>query len=333
MINGNEVHRGKWLARSGWPVGASRVVSWWVRQERRRHINRVLTKVIEFGTIRVKALRDQKLRSCQIGNALVAEGTYVEAKESSCNGTNIKLGDESDSSYEVEDPPDCLVFQAGESLIGCISDEVRNLQPGEATSLLWGCLRGSWSITLEFIRVYYCTYKDCQMQNSRSCAIAQHLWKAHEIDVGHKYLRKGGIEKYKAKAVPIPDMPKEDMMRRQNVVEWELLTTAQSPAGSESGEGVANGNMPVAVQVDSNAPAEAVADRNAENPIFAEDLLNLLNQHEGGADEDEYGCHVFQQYRPPLPESLFSRQQPRLVILARTSPHPKRILEWRTFHP
>ncbi|KAL3689231.1 hypothetical protein R1sor_015540 [Riccia sorocarpa] len=64
----------------------------------------------------------------------------------------IKVGDESVSGYELEDLPECLVFQAGQALMQCEPAAIVGLQAEEVSSLLCGWLRGSWVMMLEVIR-------------------------------------------------------------------------------------------------------------------------------------------------------------------------------------
>ncbi|KAL3685235.1 hypothetical protein R1sor_003257 [Riccia sorocarpa] len=64
----------------------------------------------------------------------------------------VRLGDESVASYQIEDLPECLVFQAGEMLTGCKPNDVEQLRPEEATSILCCRLRGEWSMGLEVNR-------------------------------------------------------------------------------------------------------------------------------------------------------------------------------------
>ncbi|KAL3701371.1 hypothetical protein R1sor_019393 [Riccia sorocarpa] len=54
--------------------------------------------------------------------------------------------------YEMDELPECLVFQEGESLIGCKPVILLQLQPEEAASLICGRLRGEWVMGLEIIR-------------------------------------------------------------------------------------------------------------------------------------------------------------------------------------
>ncbi|KAL3695934.1 hypothetical protein R1sor_010010 [Riccia sorocarpa] len=64
----------------------------------------------------------------------------------------VKLGDDSVSGYELDEIPECVVFQAGEAFMGCRPDALLQLQPEEATSLLCGRLRGQWLIGLEVLQ-------------------------------------------------------------------------------------------------------------------------------------------------------------------------------------
>ncbi|KAL3700238.1 hypothetical protein R1sor_018260 [Riccia sorocarpa] len=83
----------------------------------------------------------------------------------------------------------------------------------------WDCDRGwTWEDWFKGYAQYYCTYLDCPMQNSRRGAITLHLWTEHEIDADRQHIRKGGIEKWKAKSVPTPTKSKYEMMERANIM-------------------------------------------------------------------------------------------------------------------
>ncbi|KAL3701530.1 hypothetical protein R1sor_019552 [Riccia sorocarpa] len=64
----------------------------------------------------------------------------------------VKLGDESVKGFRLDELPECLVFQAGEALMGCTPPAVMQLHSEEASSLLCGRLKDQWSISLELIR-------------------------------------------------------------------------------------------------------------------------------------------------------------------------------------
>ncbi|KAL3681628.1 hypothetical protein R1sor_024584 [Riccia sorocarpa] len=63
--------------------------------------------------------------------------------------------------------------------------------------------------------MYYCTYQDCPMHNSRRASVDLHLLMDHEIDVDDERVRQGGIPKWKAKEVPTLELHRRDMLKKE----------------------------------------------------------------------------------------------------------------------
>ncbi|KAL2608621.1 hypothetical protein R1flu_027194 [Riccia fluitans] len=84
-------------------------------------------------------------------------------------------------------------------------DRVNNLNG----FLLEDCVKG--------YGMYYCTVGGCLMKNSRRCAVGHHIKKDDDMSIDNERIKKGGIEKWKARAVSDPRLSKR---RRSTMIDW-----------------------------------------------------------------------------------------------------------------
>ncbi|KAL3701370.1 hypothetical protein R1sor_019392 [Riccia sorocarpa] len=69
--------------------------------------------------------------------------------------------------------------------------------------------------------MYYCTVSDCRMENSRRKAVEHHIKKGHGLSIADERIRRGDIEKWKARAVlGGAEMNKRRILHRNTVFDW-----------------------------------------------------------------------------------------------------------------
>ncbi|KAL2610250.1 hypothetical protein R1flu_028823 [Riccia fluitans] len=114
------------------------------------------------------------------------------------------------------------------------------------------------------------------MENSRRCAIAHHIKKGHDLSIDNERIKKGGIEKWKARVVPHPGLSKRRMLRCSTMIDWLMtdegeiinltirlraccyglnhIVHPQSPSG-----GTKNDNRAAIVEAEDHSAEEEVA--------------------------------------------------------------------------
>ncbi|KAL3688915.1 hypothetical protein R1sor_015224 [Riccia sorocarpa] len=145
--------------------------------------------------------------------------------------------------------------------------------------------------------VYYCTIDDCKMQNSRRCAVEQHAWNEHDVDIKQERIKPGGIEKWKAQEVPTPRLLKKEMLHRSNVIDW--VPTDDGGAKKKKGRG------------------RSVSASESENGEPGGDPSNDLGQEE--ENDDSENQHDVNDFRLPREDDVNNRgyrpPPPRVIIL------------------
>ncbi|KAL2611551.1 hypothetical protein R1flu_023243 [Riccia fluitans] len=123
--------------------------------------------------------------------------------------------------------------------------------------------------------MYYCTVGGCLMKNSRRCAVAHHIKKGHGLSIDNERIRKGGIEKWKARVVPDPGLSKRRMLRCNIVIDrllidkGEIINLPQSPLG-----GTENDNKAATVEVEDHGAEEEMAQEQNQN-----EAVEIPRQH------------------------------------------------------
>ncbi|KAL3691532.1 hypothetical protein R1sor_005183 [Riccia sorocarpa] len=97
--------------------------------------------------------------------------------------------------------------------------------------------------------MYYCTVGDCRMENSRRKAVEHHIKKGHGLSIAYERIRRGGIEKWKARAVlGGAEMSKRRILHRNTVFDWAPIDEGvsipqpqpQSPESTKSKDATQN---------------------------------------------------------------------------------------------
>ncbi|KAL2651727.1 hypothetical protein R1flu_019855 [Riccia fluitans] len=104
------------------------------------------------------------------------------------------------------------------------------------------------------------------MENSRRFVVAHHIKKGHGLSIDNERIRKGGIKKWKARAVPDPGLSKRRMLRCNIMIDWlpidegEIINLPQSPLG-----GTKNDNRAAIAEVEDHGAEEEVAQEQNQN--------------------------------------------------------------------
>ncbi|KAL2631490.1 hypothetical protein R1flu_016176 [Riccia fluitans] len=90
--------------------------------------------------------------------------------------------------------------------------------------------------------------------------------KGHNMSIDNERIRKGDIEKWRARAIPDLGLSKRRMLRCNTVIDWlptdegEIINVPQSPLG-----GTENDNRATATEAEDHGAEEEVAQEQNQN--------------------------------------------------------------------